>query len=110
MSEDVIVKNEIMDDGKTVHLYFSDMYQEYVAYGFSAYIACESDPTIVAKPLISYSTHFQMPEVRIDEANLQTLRHVLLEESTTDSQHLCFSCSSPLDETKYESWAHCLRG
>ena len=58
MSDDVIIKNEVMNDGMTLHLYFSQMFGEFVAYGFSAYIACGQCPSIDARPFLSYSAHF----------------------------------------------------
>lgn len=38
VSEELIVKNEILNDGGEMHLYYSKMYETYVAYGYSAFV------------------------------------------------------------------------
>lgn len=38
VSEELIVRNEILNDGGEMHLYFSKMYEEYLAYGYSAFV------------------------------------------------------------------------
>ena len=36
-----ISRNEIFNDGKTIHLYFNGMIGLYVAYGISAFLLCK---------------------------------------------------------------------
>lgn len=60
MSEDIITINEVMNDGWAIHLYYSEMYKEYVAYGLSAYISCQRNCNIEAMPYVSYSSDLQM--------------------------------------------------
>jgi hypothetical protein len=109
MSDDVIIKNEVMNDGMTLHLYFSQMFGEYVAYGFSAYVACGQCPSIDSRPFLSYSAHFQMPKVRVDGRSLKVLKRklaVLVDEAGYMRLH----DSEPIDEDEYEEWANMLRG
>ena len=53
---EIITKNEVLNDGKTIHLYFNSMVGLYVAYGVSAYLLCKHAH---AKP--SYSEEMLMP-------------------------------------------------
>lgn len=39
VSEDVIVKNEFLNDGKSIHIYSSRKFNGFVAFGFSAFLA-----------------------------------------------------------------------
>ena len=39
VSGDVVVKNEVMNDAGSIHIYYSEKYKEFVAYGFSAFQA-----------------------------------------------------------------------
>ena len=109
MSDDVIIKNEVMNDGMTLHLYFSQMFGKYVAYGFSAYVACGKCPSIDGRPFLSYSAHFQMPKVRVNRRSLKVLKRklaVLVDEAGCMRLH----DSEPIDEDEYEEWANMLRG
>ena len=111
MTDDVIVKNEVLNDGRTVHLYYSEMYKEYVAYGFSAYIAKNVEPKlgVGARPYISYSKSMQMPMLCVNEDNLRSLQAqmVMLENN---KKYICLQGEYRLDEEKYSKWASFIRG
>lgn len=110
MSDDVIVMNEVMNDGKTVHLHYSEMFQEYVAYGFSAYIVCRTIPPLATKAHLSYSDQLQMPMVRVDAVNLKILKQKVAPLETADAHHLTLTVSIALNEYNYTSWASIIRG
>lgn len=109
MSTDEIIKNEVMNDGTLVHLYYSKMYDEYVAYGYSAFIAKEVVPDIVPCHLESYSTEFQMPMVRVNEYVLKKLKGELLLKVEEPGYIQLFNAVA-LDERQYSDWASILRG
>ena len=67
MNED-ITRNEILNDGKTIHLYFNGMIGLYVAYGISAYLLTKY---ATAKP--SYSDDMQMPVAVINVEHYEEL-------------------------------------
>ncbi len=85
------------------------MYHEYVAYGYSAYIVCKTIPSLVSKAYLSYSNHFQMPMVRVDDTNLQDIRQKYTQEET-GTDHISFCTAESIDEKEYESWASVVRG
>lgn len=110
MTDDVIVKNEVMNDGSTVHLYYSDMYKEYVAYGFSAYIAKSVEPNISAgvRPYISYSESMQMPMVIVNEENLRSLKLQMVTQEQSES-YICLHGTYVMNDEKYTEWASYIR-
>lgn len=108
MCEDFIIKNEIMNDGRAVHLYFNKMYGEYVAYGYSAFIVKETIPDIVTNHLEAYSSDFQMPMVRVNTYALDTLKKELIIKSYGPS-YVQFHNLYVFNELKYDDWASFLR-
>lgn len=63
-----ITRNEILNDGKTVHLYFNGMIGLYVAYGISAFLLCN-----LTKTKASYSVDMQMPVAVINVEHYEDL-------------------------------------
>lgn len=110
MNEDVIIKNEVLNDGRTVHLYYSKMYQEFVAFGFSAFIVCETDTTIETKPYFSYSDEYQMPMVRVNDSVIANLKRELIHTSSDNESYIKLYSPFAIDEEKYSMWASRLRG
>lgn len=104
-----ITLNEVMNDGTNVHLYYSEMYQEYVAYGYSAFLVSMNDPSVNVKPHVSYSDQFQMPQVRVKDSNLETLKGKMVTVVSED-KYIHLSDTVSVDERKYEEWASMLRG
>ena len=46
-----ITANEVMNNGRQVHLYYAPTMGEYQAYGYSAYIINHTNPSICNPPL-----------------------------------------------------------
>lgn len=111
MTDEMITKNEVLNDGKTIHLYYSEMYKEYVAYGFSAYLAENVEPQIRARvrPLFSYSESLQMPFVLVDEKSLRSLE-MKMKTVERIKEHICLEGNLVLNEEKYVEWASLMRG
>lgn len=108
ISDDVIIKNEIMNDGCSIYIYYSEMYKEYVAYGYSAFIAiqnCIEEHECFAE---LYSSKFQMPMVKINDKQLNLIKSkgIVRKESFIDFYIEIFT---PFDERKYNEWAQFLR-
>jgi len=62
MDDTVILMNEVENDGKTVHLYLSPLYKNYVAYGISAYIVSR----VVSTVECGYDYDAQMPKLKVE--------------------------------------------
>ena len=98
-----ITKNEILNDGKTIHLYFNGMIGLYVAYGISAYLLCK-----YAKAKPSYSDDMQMPVAVINAEHYETLEEQLGLEKTFKN-YRSLKVETAYDENEYDEWASALR-
>jgi hypothetical protein len=100
MDKELITKNEVDNDGKTVHLYFNTEIGLYVAFGFSAFFAAHIVDVITA-----YSEDMHMPVALMRKSDVAELRL-----STVKHQHdyheyynLELKQEIPLDD--YQRWA-----
>lgn len=98
-----ITKNEIFNDGKTIHLYFNGMIGLYVAYGVSAFLLCK-----YAKAKPSYSDDMQMPVAVINAEHYEALEDQL-GLSKTFKNYRCLKVETAYDENEYDEWASTLR-
>lgn len=103
MNED-ITRNEIQNDGKTIHLYFNGMIGLYVAYGISAYLL-----TKYAKAKPSYSEAMQMPVAVINAEHYEELAKQL-KLSGKNKNYRCLKVEVEADMDEYMNWASELRG
>ena len=99
-----ISKNEIFNDGKTIHLYFNGMVGLYVAYGISAFLLCKYAS---AKP--SYSNDMQMPVAVINVEHYEALMNSI-GLSKSESNYRCMAVDQAVDMDEYVEWASQLRG
>ena len=112
VSEDMIVRNEVMNDGSSIHLYFSKMFKAYVAYGYSAFIAVQNGMILNAEPLEEgYSEELQMPMVKVNQKQLALISDKCMEmkDASDDKDYLHLQSYIPFDERKYSEWAERLR-
>ena len=98
-----ITKNEIFNDGKTIHLYFNGMIGLYAAYGISAYLLCKYSH---AKP--SYSDDMQMPVAVMNGEHFEELAKQL-GLSKNKSNYRCLEVAEAYDKNEYDEWASQLR-
>lgn len=111
ISEDVIVKNEFLNDNRSIFAYYSEMYHRFVAYGISAYLSmmvCKAIGIVLEE---EYSKDMQMPMVIIDQQKMETIQYecVMLQDSKEGSfYHLL--CNQIAEEWDYFEWAQWLRG
>ena len=76
MDKEIITLNEVENDGKTIHLYFSTEIGLYVAYGFSAFFAAH-----IVNVITAFSEDLMMPvalmkKPDVTELRLSTIKHV----------------------------------
>ena len=100
MDKELITKNEVDNDGKTVHLYFNTEIGLYVAFGFSAFFASHIVDVITA-----YSEDMHMPvalmrKSDVTELRLSTVKH---QHDYHEYYHLELKQEIPLDD--YQRWA-----
>ncbi len=102
MSENII-KNEIFNDGKTIHMYFNGMIGLYVTYGISAFLLCK-----YAHAKASYSDEMQMPAAVINAEHYEMLEKQL-GLSKTFMNYRCLVVDEAVDMEAYSEWASQLR-
>ena len=100
---DNIIKNEILNDGSTIHLYFNGMIGLYAAYGISAFLLCN-----VLKCKGSYSNDMQMPVavINVDHYEELTKKYNLTKNV---SNYRCLAVGMEVDMEEYTEWASTLR-
>ena len=101
---EIITQNEVMNDGKSIHLYFNGMMGLYAAYGYSAFIL--SRKTTVSA---SYSDEMQMPVVVMNSAHLDEVKKDL-KVVKQGKGYYCLAVEEGLDDKEYKNWACELRG
>lgn len=99
-----ITRNEILNDRKTIHLYFNGMMGLYVAYGISAYLL-----TKYAKAKPSYSEALQMPVAVVNAEHFEELAKQL-NLSGNFMNYRCLKVEAGTDMDEYMNWASELRG
>ena len=110
VSEDVVVKNEIMNDGESIHIYYLEKYEAFVAYGFSAFQAMKTLKKECVELRQEYSVEFQMPMVIISKKELEVIkREDITLQGTIDEKYYRILCYIMLDEAAYDKWAGFLR-
>ena len=111
ISDDVIVKNEFLNDGSSIHIYVSGKYNCFVAYGFSAFLAMR---TLKAKDITlqqRYSVELQMPMVVIGKRQLQEMiRDSVAKQGTVEGKYYHIQSSAKMDNEAYSEWAQWLHG
>ena len=105
-----MVKNEVMNDGGSIHIYYSEMYKEFVAYGFSAFQAMTTLKRKGVELRQEYSTEFQMPMVFISKGQLEVISRVgITLQKTIEGKYYHVQSFVMMNEAAYDDWAGFLR-
>ena len=105
-----MVKNEVMNDGGSIHIYYSEIYKEFVAYGFSAFQAMMTLKKAGVELRQKYSTDFQMPMVIISKGQVEEImKEGITLQGTVEGKYYHVQCFVMMDETAYDDWAGFLR-
>ena len=111
VSNDVIVKNEFQNDGKSIHIYFSEKFNGFVTYGFSAFLAMRALKAKDIQVQQRYSAEMQMPMVVIGKRQLKELiRDSVAKQGTIEGKYYYIQSSAKMDDEAYGEWAQWLRG
>lgn len=110
VSGDVVVKNEVMNDGGSIHIYYSEMFKEFVAYGFSAFQAMTTLKKAGVELRQEYSTEFQMPMVIISKGQLDVImKEGIMLQETVEGKYYHVQSFIMMNEAAYDDWAGFLR-
>ena len=100
MDRNRIALNEVMNDGRTIWLYFDGMAGVYLAYGLSAYYV-----TMVTDVMVSYSNDMQMPVALLCRNDVQSLGLHTEMMGYEPEGHLRFQMKRVVGEDGYDTWA-----
>lgn len=99
-----ITINEVMNDGKVVHVYFNNLTGLYMVFGLSAYIAMKHIGGVE-----SYSEQLQMPVVQMTKKQTGKLYSTLHVVNDPKKGHILIELEQNIDESGYTGWASKLR-
>ena len=105
IEEKKVLMNEVENDGKTAHLYYSDKYKTFVAYSISAYIVYKTLHHLKAE----YDSALQMPMVIVDDSQLDMLKKELENIMYIEEEYQRLEAEKNYDDEGYEEWAGFLR-
>ena len=105
MDENVILMNEVENDGRKVHLYFNSSYNQYVAYGYSAYVVSK----IAQGVEFYYDGDWQLPMVKLNDVNLRQLGIETCLAIAEKRRYVKLNVYQPFNEKDYDKWASFLR-
>jgi len=100
---EIITRNELFNDGKTIHLYFNGLVGLYAAYGLSAYLLSKC-----AEVTPSYSDSMQMPVVVINAMHYGEVSQKLSLKKDCGN-YRCLIVEDGADMDAYGAWASALR-
>ena len=109
MDKEQILLNETQNDGRYLHLYYSDNVHMWIAYGYSAYALRLYAKSRGSDNLRNFSYKFQLPCTVVGHETMMKLRKdVMIVKEIIDS-YICFELSEEINVTYYLSWIEKLR-
>lgn len=105
MDDILILMNEVENDGRTVHLYFSPYFKRYIAYGISAYIITRMAHGVECY----YDDDMQMPMVKMSDSQLKRIGSEVRKIVANERNYWRMEAILEYDEKGYAEWAGFLR-
>lgn len=99
MDKELILQQEVANDGQTIHLFYDDMVGMYLAFGLSAYYA-----TMVVEPVISYSDALGMPVALLSRDVVKYLRQSMTKVEHQPQAYYRFRLRTKVGSAGYERW------
>lgn len=99
-SKEMIIKSEVQNDGKTIHLYFNTEVGLYVAYGFSAFFASHIVDVITA-----FSEELQMPVALMRKPDVSELRLSCIKHEHDYHEYYRLELKHEIPFNDYSRWA-----
>ena len=106
MDKNRVITNEQHNDGKLIHLYYSEDVRMWIAFGYSSYALRLFAESCGISTLKNYSQSVQMPRVVITTEGLDKLRNILIVQIETQGKYLRFLLDEAIDFAEYQSWEH----
>ena len=101
VDKELIIRNELDNDGKTIHLYFNPEIGLYVAYGFSAFFAAH-----IVSAVAAFSEDLEMPVVLMRKPDVTELRRSTLRLVHEYHQYYRLEMKKEMGLDNYVRWAN----
>lgn len=100
MNQEIIIFNEVHNDGKTIHLYFNAEVGFYLAFGFSAFFASH-----IVDAITSFSDEMQMPVAILRKTDVEELRMSTIKHQHDYHEYYKLELKNELPLDDYARWA-----
>ena len=100
MDKETITRNEVENDGKTIHLYFNTEVGLYAAYGFSAFFAAH-----IVNVITAFSEDLMMPVALMRKPDVTELRMSTIKRVHEYHVYYRLELKSSLALDNYARWA-----
>jgi len=104
MNKDIIIKNEVENDGKTIHLYYNPEVGLYIAYGFSAFFVSH-----IVEVLTVFNEAMQMPVALVCKPEVGVLRLSCTVHEHEPNTYYRLGLWQELPLADYTRWANSLK-
>lgn len=104
MNSEKIKANELNNNQSTVHLYFNEEMQVWIAYGYSAYSLRLLIKSRNLESMRGFSTIIQLPYTFINKNILKQLSNICIVKQGDDKNHFILSLESEFDINDYKRW------
>ncbi len=100
MDNHLVSTNELQNDGKTIHLYFSREVGLYLAYGFSAFFV-----THFLNVITAFSEELQMPVALLRKSEVSELRLFTIKREHDYHRYYRLELKQSFPLNDYKRWA-----
>ena len=104
MDKDLILQNELNNDGQTINLYFNYEIGLYVAFGFSAFFVVK-----IIDVLSSFSEELEMPVALLRKKDVEKLRLSTVRDIHEYHSYYKLLLEQPISLEGYHEWGSSLK-
>lgn len=106
MNSEFITYNEVINDGRMIHLYREERTGLWIAFGYSAYLI--ANRTDVAS-ISSFSDELQMPSVALSASAREQLIQTYTSTSKGFDKYDLITCEERVDVSAYQDWVKSIK-
>lgn len=104
IDKELIHQNEADNDGYSIHLYWCEEMDSWIAYGTSAYLLRLEIKSRLIEGMRGYSTEFNLPYTTIRTGIFEKIRKYYTVQEITPKEHLEVRVNATFDSNDYKRW------
>lgn len=109
MDTALVLSNEKVNDGQTIHLYYNTSAGVWMSYGYSAYQMRLCVKNVGMDNLRTYSHNMEMPCVKVGTMAMEKVRKLVEVVEEQEDVYLKIRLKQPFDKEDYAVWVSRLR-